>query len=214
MNRVEHKEEIKNKVLTIALELFIKQGYAKTTIKQIINKAHITNGTLFHFFPSKEDILMHIVGEMISMYADLADSLAKKNDVVRRFALEIGLQLNVVIQHESIRELYLASFNSTRISKLIAHNGAQRNKELFKIIHSGFTDDDFYIRTLAVKGILHAFIHEFEHNKKVENHARIADILEMVLSTFNIPLAQIEHTTRRTLRIIKNQSIKVFGFDI
>ena len=211
MKRAEHKEEIKKKVLTIALELFIKQGYSKTTIRQIIDKAAITNGTLFHFFPNKENILMHIVGDMINMYADLADNIVKKDDPCLRFALEIALQLNVIIQNKFIRELYLESYNSSRISQLIAHNGAQRNKELFKATHSKFTDDDFYVRTLAVKGILHAFIHEFGHDKKKENTARIDGILEMVLSIFNIPLAQIQRTIKTTLTIIKKQSIKAFG---
>ena len=214
MNRAVHKEEIKNKVLTVALNLFLKQGYLKTTIKQIIHEADITNGTLYHFFQNKEDILMYIVGDMIHMYSDLSDSIVKKNDPCLRFALEIALQLYVIIKHESIGELYLESYNSSRISKQIARKGSQRNKELFKTIHSKFTDDDFYVRTLAVKGILHAFIHEFVHDKKMENLARIHNILEMVLSIFNIPLTQIHTSIKSTLRIIKNQSIKMFGFEI
>jgi AcrR family transcriptional regulator len=214
MKRAVHKEEIKNKVLTVALNLFIKQGYSKTTIKQIIDEAAITNGTLYHFFQNKEDILMHLVGDMIHMYADLSDSMVKKDDPFLRFALEIALQLYFIIKHESIGELYLESYNSSRISKLIAHNGAQRNKVLFKTIHSKYTDDDFYVRTLAVKGILHAFIHEFVHDKKMENQSRIHGILEMVLSIFNIPLAQIQRTIKTTLRIIKKQSIKMPGFEI
>jgi AcrR family transcriptional regulator len=214
MKRAVHKEEIKNKVLTVALNLFIKQGYLKTTIKQIIQEADITNGTLYHFFRNKEDILMYLVGDMIHMYSDLADSIVKKNDPCLRFALEIALQLNVIITYESIGELYLEAYNSSRISKLIAHKGSQRNRELFKTIHSKFTADDFYMRTLAVKGILHAFVHEFVHDRKIENRAKIHDILEMVLSIFNIPLTQIHTTIKTTLRIIKNQSIKTFGFEI
>lgn len=214
MKRAMHKEEVKGKVLAVALNLFLKQGYTKTTIKQIIREADITNGTLYHFFHNKEDILMYLVGDVIHVYADLSDDILKKNDHGLRFALEIALQLFVVIKHKAIGELYLEAYHSSRISKMIVQKAAQRNKTLFKTIHPEFTDDDFYMRTLAVKGILQAFIHECMHDRKTDIQRKVNDVMEVILSIFNIPLADIRATIKKTIKIIKNQSINLHGIEI
>jgi len=211
MKRFQHKKEVQNKVLAAALTLFLKQGYSQTTVKQIIRDAGVTNGTLFHFFPSKEDILMHLVKDVILGYADLADGMIKKDDPFLRFALEIGLQLHAVIRQEAIGELYLEAYNSGRISKMIVEEASRRNRELFQSVRSEFDDDDFYRRTLAVKGILHAFIHDIVHDQNMESLSRIDGIMEIILSLFNLSAEEIRQTIRKMKRIIKKQSENVIG---
>jgi AcrR family transcriptional regulator len=44
-----------------ALKLFIKKGYAATSIRDIAAEVGINSATLYHYFPSKYDILIDIV---------------------------------------------------------------------------------------------------------------------------------------------------------
>jgi AcrR family transcriptional regulator len=209
MKRLQHQKEVQNKILTAALDRFLKQGYTKTTVKQILRDARVTNGTLFHFFPSKEDILMHLVKDVIHGYADMADAMMKKGDPIMRFALEIGLQLHAVIKQEAIGELYLEAYNSCRISKMIVEEASRRNRDLFQSVRSEFNDDDYYRRTLAVKGILHAFINEIVHDKNVENLSRIDGMMEIILSLFNLSGEEIHRTIKKMKRIMTCQSGKI-----
>jgi hypothetical protein len=80
-----------------------------------------------------------------------------------------------------------------------------RNSTLFKTHNPDFTREDFYTRSLAVKGILHSFIDEYVHFNKLEDHQRINSVLELTLSLFNVPDEQIQDTIRTTEAIIRSQ---------
>lgn len=209
MKRDQHKIELKNNVLKSARKLFISQGYSKTTIKQIIKESHITTGSLYHFFKDKEDILLNITRDMFAIAAEASDSLQiKENDPCLRFSLEIGLQLDFIVKYERIAEIYLAAYNACHISELIVRMGSERNRALFKEYNPEFTDDDYYARTLAVKGILHSFVDELVNFKRIEDRKRIDSILEMILLIFNVPEDRIKRTIKKTRTIIMNKQVK------
>jgi AcrR family transcriptional regulator len=209
MKRDQHKIELKNSVLKSARKLFISQGYSKTTINQIIKESHITTGSLYHFFKNKEDILLNIARDMFAIAAEASDSLQfNENDPCLRFALEIGLQLDFIVKYERIAEIYLAAYTSCHISELIVRMGTIRNRELFREYNPEFTDDDYYARTLAVKGILHSFVDELVNFKRIKDRKRIDSILEMILLIFNVPEDRIKRTIKKTQTIIMSKPVK------
>ena len=57
-SRVERKkEETKQKIITVAMQLFKTQGVAGTTMEQIAKEVDIAKGTLYNYFPVKEAII-------------------------------------------------------------------------------------------------------------------------------------------------------------
>lgn len=56
VSRAERTEEIGQTVLDAALDLYLEQGYEKTTIRQILEKAGIKNGSLYNIYRGKEEI--------------------------------------------------------------------------------------------------------------------------------------------------------------
>lgn len=50
-------EHNKHRILKTALKLFARQGFRETTTSQIAREAGVANGTLFHYFPAKDDII-------------------------------------------------------------------------------------------------------------------------------------------------------------
>lgn len=68
----------KDRILEAALTLFLEQGMAATRVGQICQRAGVSNGSLFHFFPSKEAIGVALyVGAIASYQASLLDELAE-----------------------------------------------------------------------------------------------------------------------------------------
>jgi AcrR family transcriptional regulator len=57
--RVENKDRTKRAILRAALELFAEKGFYRTTTKAISRKAGIAEGTLFNYFPTKEDLALY-----------------------------------------------------------------------------------------------------------------------------------------------------------
>jgi AcrR family transcriptional regulator len=57
-SRVERKkEETKKKIISVAVNLFKKQGFNMTTMEQIAREADIAKGTLYNYFPVKVAII-------------------------------------------------------------------------------------------------------------------------------------------------------------
>lgn len=210
MKRDQHKMEIRSKVLDVSKRLFVAQGYSSTTIKQIISEAGITTGSLYHFFRNKEDILLHVAEEVFHTASILGESLiTDAGNPSLRFALEIALQLHFILEYKSIGEIYLAAYGSSQISERICMWATERNSELFKKQNPGFSHEDFYTRSLAIKGILHSFIDEYVHFKKLADRDRIQSILELTLSLFNLGDEEIQDTIKQTEKLIKSKLTKL-----
>lgn len=55
------KTETRDKLIDAARDLFWEQGYANTGIAQILKKADAGSGSLYYFFPTKEDLLIAVL---------------------------------------------------------------------------------------------------------------------------------------------------------
>ncbi|MCX6953165.1 MAG: TetR/AcrR family transcriptional regulator [Verrucomicrobia bacterium] len=61
--RAENKEKTRRAILRAALALFAKKGFYATTTKAIAREAGIAEGTLFNYFPTKEDLALYFFEE-------------------------------------------------------------------------------------------------------------------------------------------------------
>lgn len=62
MPRVIDHALYKEEILTKCFDLFARRGYASLTMRELAKELGISTGSLYHYFPSKEDIF----GEMIA----------------------------------------------------------------------------------------------------------------------------------------------------
>ncbi len=61
MTRKEQKEAKKIQIIQATLDLFVERGYYGTKTSQISRRAGISEGLLFHYFPTKEILLEELV---------------------------------------------------------------------------------------------------------------------------------------------------------
>ena len=61
MTRKEQKEERRNAILMTALTLFVERGYYDTKIADIAAAVPMSTGLMFHYFASKEELLLELV---------------------------------------------------------------------------------------------------------------------------------------------------------
>ena len=55
------------RLVETARDLFLRQGYHNTGVKQILRAADANSGSLYHYFPTKEDLLLAV----LDFYADM-----------------------------------------------------------------------------------------------------------------------------------------------
>lgn len=64
--RERRKEARPGELLAAALDLFVEKGFAATRAEEVAARAGVSKGTLFLYFPSKEELFKAVVRENIS----------------------------------------------------------------------------------------------------------------------------------------------------
>ena len=71
----------RERVLAAAEELFAEQGYDATSVQQVVTRAGVTKGALYHYFAAKEDLLFEIYHSLFAeQMAGLQRIIAQRAD--------------------------------------------------------------------------------------------------------------------------------------
>lgn len=65
-SRQRRKEARPDELIDAALELFVEKGFSATRIEEIAHQAGVSKGTLYLYFPSKEELLKAVIRERVS----------------------------------------------------------------------------------------------------------------------------------------------------
>ncbi len=66
--RERNRQRINQRIVSAATELFHTVGYDQTTMEAIADKAEVSRGTLFNYFPTKETLLIPFASELFEQY--------------------------------------------------------------------------------------------------------------------------------------------------
>ena len=64
----EIREQSTEKILQAALELFAGEGYDRTSMSRIANKAGVSKGLIYNYFDSKEELLKELMKSMMEEF--------------------------------------------------------------------------------------------------------------------------------------------------
>ena len=84
MSKVDHnKQQKRNSLLDSAFSLFIRNGFSKTSISDIVNAAGVAKGTFYLYFKDKYDIRNHLISHKASqVFLAAYTELQKHEDIV------------------------------------------------------------------------------------------------------------------------------------
>src|SRR5262249_42858048 len=129
------KPETRQRLVEVARDLFWHQGYAATGIAQILQKADAGSGSLYYFFPTKEDLLLAVLDWYFeNLYSVVIDPVLKRvsDPIERVFGILDGyrkmllatdfaqgcpvgnLSLELCNSHAAAREKIAANFTQWR----------------------------------------------------------------------------------------------------
>jgi AcrR family transcriptional regulator len=69
---------IPEKLMSVSVRLFAEQGYAQTSVQQIVDAAGVTKGALYHYFTSKDDLLFDIYDRLLSLQRAHLDEIVAR----------------------------------------------------------------------------------------------------------------------------------------
>jgi AcrR family transcriptional regulator len=100
--RAFNKETTKSRIVAAALALFRIKGFDATTTKAIARKARIAEGTVFNYFPTKDDIALHFLEQEVehAMATVRANPRLRKAPLEERLFALVQAQLEFLAPHE------------------------------------------------------------------------------------------------------------------
>ena len=93
------------KLRLVAVELFAKKGFAATGIREIAHAAGITASLLYHYWPTKEDLLVDIMkSALIAIISAAKDALSRVEGPAAQLAalIETHTAAQAINAHEAI----------------------------------------------------------------------------------------------------------------
>ena len=70
-SQVHARHDTRQRIQTVALELFAEQGYDKTSLREIAERLDVTKAALYYHFKSKEDIVASLVEDYFGQIDEL-----------------------------------------------------------------------------------------------------------------------------------------------
>jgi AcrR family transcriptional regulator len=142
MSRIsqEEKEETKQAILTVATELFQQFGYTKTSTKEIAKRCKIAEGTIFNYFPTKDDILLEVFETMSKSKDERPyDEHELTDDIIEilfRPLRQLNLLPKVLMVDILTAALKLSKKKNSLLSKLLTLDMSYVAKVELKMSHS------------------------------------------------------------------------------
>lgn len=132
-----------------ALELFVEHGFAGTRMEAIAKRAGVTKGTLYLYFPSKEDLFRAVVTENVLPNLELGEKLVAEHTgsasellglLVRR-----SWELMQTSRTQCMPKLLLAEGkNFPELARFYVDEVVQRVRRLFtSVIERGIASGEF-----------------------------------------------------------------------
>jgi AcrR family transcriptional regulator len=153
-NMSTRRKDMRDQILQVAFELFTRQGYDKTSLREIAERLEVTKAALYYHFTSKEEILSALVAgiprmfdELIAWSESLPRSVESRKQILRRLASWTSEKLNPVqrfvqanstaidaanVDGESMHEAFTPGLR--RIAQILVEPGAELTDQVRAII--------------------------------------------------------------------------------
>lgn len=152
--------ETRERILDVAQELFTRQGYDKTSLRDISERLEITKAALYYYFERKEDILLELHLRLHAMGTTLLDELEAAPDGPARVALWPRLADEMIDFMVENRELVLLHSRNRSAFEALARSerNQQENEDLearfARILSSPAMSLRERVRMAAITGVI------------------------------------------------------------
>lgn len=182
--RISKEPEIrKQELIETALKLFLKKGYEKTSIRDILREVKGSPGMFYYYFSSKEEIFEEAIQYYVENYTKELSQIFKDEDL--SFQEKYNRIVNAVIKaFEDIRSISNAYFTPqyfplrVKISFKILDKITKPFSELIEELKKDPHLDSRKTAIFVLYGVYGLIRQEFE---KIEDKEKISQLMEYIV---------------------------------
>jgi AcrR family transcriptional regulator len=114
----EIREQRAGQILDTALELFANEGYHTTSISRIAEKAGISKGLLYNYFPGKESLVLEIINRGRAQLMESFDLNQDGTLTPDEFEYHLNENFRILTEHPQYWKLYFAILMQPAVYRL------------------------------------------------------------------------------------------------
>ena len=197
----------KRRILKVCVKLFLEQGYKKTTVAEIIQKAEVSNSSFQNIFRAKDGVLTELVGFMFSnQFSAARQAAGTKLPPVFVYAIETALQITLTELNENLREIYIEAYSQREASEYIFRETARELYQIFGPYQPSLTAQDFYTLELGSAGLMRGYMaHPCDETLTLEQ--KLEAFLSLSLRGYCVP----EDELQKVLQFIAGMDIRAIS---
>jgi AcrR family transcriptional regulator len=177
--------QTRERILDVAQELFTRQGYDKTALRDIAERLHITKAALYYYFERKEDILIALHRRLEALGASVLDELEAAPDGPARAAIWPRLADQMIDFMVENRELILLH---------------QRNRNAFESLNMHALEEDRDVQARFERIISSTAI-------PLRERVRMAAMVGVITEIFAESAAAFEDVPAQQLAVLVREAV-------
>jgi TetR/AcrR family fatty acid metabolism transcriptional regulator len=112
----EDKADKRTLILDAAMKTFVKRGYSDTRVSEIAAEAKVAEGTLYNYFPSKEEILLALFDEKWDGIIDkIKKKISRLNDPNDKLKAIFSMVVTMFKKDRHLAEIFLIDVKQSSI---------------------------------------------------------------------------------------------------
>ena len=131
-------DERQNQILGAAAELFVKQGYGGTSIRDIAQRVGLLPGSVYHYFPCKEDLFVAIHHEGFRQLVVRSEvAIRAESDSWKRLELACAVHIDSAVEGDAIARITaigLFAIHEDRLQKRLEKDRETYDQQLRKLV--------------------------------------------------------------------------------
>ena len=142
LNPVRHAEK-SEEILAAAARCITRDGFRGASIADICHEAGISPGHLYHYFPSKEEILVALAARGLERVSKLFTEMMKSDDAIGALIGEIGRHkgkkpdANERARGRLVLEMLVEADRNPAIARIVRKSSASLRAVLVEFIENG-----------------------------------------------------------------------------
>jgi TetR/AcrR family transcriptional regulator len=139
--------EKRERIINAALEEFAQRGYKNASTNEIVKKAEISKGLLFHYFSNKKGLFLFLYDYALDIF--LNDFYSKINldetDIIKRLRQIILLKVELIQKHPDLYNFIVTSVadDSVEIKAELENKYKSVTQDGFKKLFAGIDTSKF-----------------------------------------------------------------------
>ena len=194
----QRRECKRDDVARVAFELFMEQGYEKTTMRQIALRAKILNGSLYNLFTSKDDIFDYIVLRFMDMrHVRLSEMISDEKDLMFALALPYVTEMMACSENKRVAELMHEAYINWNTFNRIADLDTEWVEQIYGRFGVSFDMDSVRQTMVAFSGAFSKFIDRYLFTDDGNVHEDTRTLLIVLFTLLNIPVHNLDTLMQR-----------------